>query len=419
MESVFKNLSTPRANTIQFQMAPTSVAYANTLRRLCMTSVESIGFCSDISEDGATSDVEIQDNSTPMTNEMLAHRIGLLPIHVPNPLEFDPKKYTFVLHVINESEKSMDVFAGDIKVFEHRDDQGDVPIPSSTFFPPNPITRETSLIATLKPMLPGGKPEEIRIKAKASLGSGRENARFIPTSQCSYGYTRDTNPENQKQVFDEWLIRSKMIKDPSILEKEPEKKQVLMREFNTLEINRCYLKNETTGEPNSFDFTIESVGVLDPMYIVSRACEAGIKLCDKYTSETLPQDVLVQPIEGLVPGFDFFFQKQDHTLGHLMQAWIDENLMNNGTISFIGYDIPHPLRDEMVLRVGIQNGDEAVARNALRTAMNSCKTMFHTWLEEWRQFMTPTVSETIPTPVKPTAKRIIRRPGTAGVTKPV
>jgi DNA-directed RNA polymerase alpha subunit len=243
MESVFKNLSTPRANTIQFQMAPTTVAYANTLRRLCMTSVESIGFRSDISEDGATSDVEIQDNSTPMTNEMLAHRIGLLPIHVPHPLEFDPKKYTFVLHVINESEKSMDVFAGDIKVFENRVDQGDVQIPSSTFFPPNPITRETSLIATLKPMLPGGKPEEIRIKARASLGNGRENARFIPTSQCSYGYTRDTTPENQKQVFDEWLIRSKMIKDPSILEKEPEKKQVLMREFNTLEINRCYLKN--------------------------------------------------------------------------------------------------------------------------------------------------------------------------------
>jgi DNA-directed RNA polymerase subunit L len=180
------------------------------------------------------------------------------------------------------------------------------------------------------------------------------------------------------------------------------------------------LKNETTGEPNSFDFTIESVGVLDPMYIVSQACEAGIKLCEKYTSERLPQDVLVQPIECLVPGFDFFFQKQDHTLGNLMQAWIEENLMNNGTISFVGYDIPHPLRDEMVLRLGIQNGDEATARDALRTAMNSCKTLFHTWLEEWRQFMTPTVSETIPTSVKPTAKRtILRRPGTAGVTKVV
>jgi len=425
MQSIFKKIPTARNDTIQFQMAPTSVAYANTLRRLCMTNVECVGFRADIRDDGATTDVEVQENSTPMTNEMLAHRIGLLPIHVENPLAWDPEKYTFVLHVVNEKEEIMDVFAKDIQVLHHTEDKGDMQIPSSTFFRPNPITRSTSLIATLKPMMPGGIPEEIRVKAKATVGIGRENARFIPTSQCSYAYTRDPNPAHQKEVFEEWLKRSKMILDPSILEKEPEKKKPLLKEFETLEINRCYLKDDKTGEPYSFDFTIESVGVLQPEYIVLRACEAGAALCNQFGGESLSADVTVQPVEGLLRGFDFFFQKQDHTLGHLIQAWIDENLMNDGSITFIGYDIPHPLRDEMVLRIGVEDGKEETARNALQKAMNACKAMFESWRDQWMHTMIPYAAVAGPAstaagPAGPAtqAKRAIRRPATAQ-TKPV
>jgi DNA-directed RNA polymerase subunit L len=350
-----------------------------------------------------------------MTNEMLAHRFGLLPIHIPSPLQWDATKYTFILNAVNETEHSLDVFASDIQVLENRGEQGDVRIPSNTFFPLNPVTRDTSLIATLKPMMPGGKPEEIRITAKATLGTGRENARFIPTSQCAYGYTRNLDPEAQKKTFDEWLIRSKMISDPASLDTDPEKKGPLVREFKTLEINRCYLKDETTGEANSFDFTIESVGVLDPVYILIRACEAGAKLCESYAAEALPTDVTVQPIEGLVRGFDFFFQRQDHTLGHLIQAWIDTHLMGNGTITFVGYEIPHPLRDEMVLRIGISNGEESEARTALQKAMGACQSMFLGWREFWMSQQSGVRSSSgssgLPGISMQPKRTILRRPG--------
>jgi DNA-directed RNA polymerase subunit D len=427
--SIFQKVQRPRDGTLQFQMAPTNVAYANTLRRLCMTHVETVGFRADIKDDGETTDVEVQENTTPMTNEMLAHRFGLLPIHIGSPLQWDPTKYTFILNASNESEHSLDVFASDIQVLENRGEQGDVRIPSNTFFPPNPVTRDTSLIATLKPMMPGGKPEEIRIKAKASLGVGRENARFIPTSQCAYGYTRNPDPEAQKKTFEEWLIRSKMIADPASLDTDPEKKGPLIREFKTLETNRCYLKDETTGEANSFDFTVESVGVLDPAYILMRACEAGVKLSETYGGESLPTDVIVQPIEGLLRGFDFFFQRQDHTLGHLVQAWIDEHLMGGGSVTFVGYEIPHPLRDEMVLRVGIASGEEAEARDALRKAMGACRSMFVGWRDYWLSQqsgvrttgsvagVTQTQTATQgPAQTQQAKRTVLRRPGAPGAT---
>ena len=419
MESVFKSIQRPRAHTVSFQHAPTHVAYANTLRRLCMTSVENVGFRADIAEDGSTTDVQILANSTPMTNEMLAHRVGLLPIHIKDPNVWDPERYQFVLDKVNDTDEPMDIFASHFRIMEMQGDELVALPPQATlgFFHPHPETQDTCLLATLKPLLPGGKPEEIRIKAKATIGIGRENARFIPTSQCAYSYTRDTDPIHVKEVFDKWLLASKKI-DPATLETDPVKKAPLEREFKTLQINRCYLTDEK-GEPYSFDFTVESVGVLSPEAIVLRGCQAGAELCTRYVDPNLPADVIVQPVEGRLVGWDFYFQRQDHTLGHLVQAWLDQHMVGNGEITFAGYDIPHPLRDEMLLRIGVKNGEEATARRAVSTAMSALAGMFTSWAQEWASATTP--SATIASPavaaVAAPLRRLVRRPTASGAAK--
>jgi DNA-directed RNA polymerase subunit L/DNA-directed RNA polymerase alpha subunit len=408
MISVFNNIDKSRLNTLKFQLAPTHIAYANTLRRLCITSVSVVGFNSDIREDGSTTDVKIIANSTPMTNEMLAHRIGLLPVHEESPLTWDPEKYEFSLNIINESNTTRDVTASDIIVKEKTGDAM-VQVPSSRFFKPHPLTRETCLIAVLKPLLPGGKPEEICFTARATVGTGRENARWIPTVQCAYSYTLDKTPENQEAVFNEWIARSKKILDPLVLkEKEPEKRKSLWKEFETLEINRCYLKNEK-GEAESFDFTIESAGVLTPEYIIEQACENGAIMCKRYSSDNLPDDVVVNAADSRIRGWDFIFQRQDHTLGNCIQSWLDENLVGKGEITFAGYDIPHPLRDEMVIRIGSSDGEEKTARDALRMAMISCGTMFTNWREQWSSL---TRGSTPSIPISTGAKKLkfISRP---------
>ena len=378
----YKSESSVRPNTIQFRMAPTHVAYANTLRRLCMISVETVGFRADMNDKGETTDVVIRANSTPMTNEMLAHRVGLLPVFYQKPTEFDSEQYKFTLDVSNTSKDFRDVTASDFRVKEKRGDDW-VEIPASRFFAPDPVTGQTALLAVLKPQMPGAKPEEIQIEAKASTGVGRENARFIPTSQCAYAYTKDTKPENQKKAFEDWIVRAnKGI--PAQIEQDAEKRAALLREFNTLEVNRCYMK-DSNGEPYSFDFTVESVGVLTPEYIVGRALENGAALCERYASEALPDDVTVQFADIKMVAVDFFFQRQDHTLGHLIQAWLDANLVGNGEITFAGYDVPHPLRDEMVIRIGVagMEAPEKLARKALREAMVGCASMFRGWRSEW------------------------------------
>ncbi len=385
-----KNEDVEGRNRLHFTLKDTNVGYANTLRRLIITGVETIGFRADMKNDGTTSDVNVIKNSTPMTNEMLAHRIGLIPVHVKDPLEFDPSEFKFVLHKTNPTQEPMDVKASDFEVYEKMGSEWEK-ISTSKFFPPNPITNDTCLITCLKPKM-GDNIEEVHVECVASLGNGRENARFIPTCECAYGYSRDDDADKIRKAFESWCSRYKKI-DASSLESDPEKKDVLLREFNTLEIQRVY-KVDENGEPNSFDFRIESVGILDPKYILYRACKVGSDLFARFgdgdeENEGLPEEVYVRPADSEMTGFDFLILRQDHTLGNAIQTWLDLHLIDpNGNIYYAGYKIPHPLKDEMILRIGVRDNSQSTAIRVFKQAARALSNMFTSWAKLWEPYVT-------------------------------
>jgi DNA-directed RNA polymerase subunit L/DNA-directed RNA polymerase alpha subunit len=384
-ESVFKSVVQQSKVLLNFTLNPTDVAYANTLRRVILTEVETIGFRAEILENGATSDVNISKNSTPMSNEMLSHRIGLLPIFVSNPLEWNPEHYSFKLDVTNTTPNPLDVKAGDIQVFKNRGpDEEPLKIPSTEFFHPDPISKDTALLAVLKGAIVNQENERFTFTAKATAGIGRENARFSPVSQCSYKYTLDTSPERRKEFFNTWLHSHKKV-DPASLEGNAVKKGEFEREFATMEIDRCFLTDEK-GEPYSFDFVVESIGILDPYYIVARAIQVIQMKLIKYASidkGDLPESVTIRPADAHMKGYDFLFKGEDHTLGNLLQTWMDANLLDAGEITFIAYKVPHPLKDEMLLRVGVEDGKETSARTAIVKAIRALGDMFKGWGTSW------------------------------------
>jgi DNA-directed RNA polymerase subunit L len=163
-----------------------------------------------------------------------------------------------------------------------------------------------------------------------------------------------------------------------------------MREFQTMEVQRCYKIDPATGEPNSFDFVIESVGVQSVATIVNRALENIEAKCVRYAAldKDVPENVKIQNADARMKGFDFLFQHEDHTLGNLFQTYMEQTMMNK-EITFVGYKVPHPLRDEMVLRVGVDfpntemDGKETTAKIAVAKAATECAAMFRKWREDW------------------------------------
>jgi DNA-directed RNA polymerase subunit L len=97
----------------------------------------------------------------------------------------------------------------------------------------------------------------------------------------------------------------------------------------------------------------------------------------------LPENIKIQPADARMKGFDIILQGEDHTLGNLMQTWMDENMIDKEEITYVGYKLPHPLRDEMVFRVGVEDGQEITARAMFARAARACATMFGKWREDW------------------------------------
>lgn len=375
-----------------FTLSPTHVSYANTLRRAIMTEVETVGFRSDMnSKDGTTEDVNVIYNNTPMTNEMLADRIGLLPIWVSDPLKWEAdnlsEKFLFQLKVKNEGDTTRDVTASDFKILVPSTDPGKEPEDyaggNKEFFHPDPISGDTCLIASLKGKLLNQTPQAIELTARATVGRGRDHVRFNPVSQCSYRYTINTDEEEQKKYFERWL-RSTKNEDPKALEKKEEDRAKFWREFQTMEVERCFLK-DGKDEPYSYDFTIESKGILSVAYIVGRALEVMKQKCLSYASiekGDMP-NIKVQVADARMSGFDIIIQNEDHTLGNLIQTWMDQNLMDTEEITFAGYKIPHPLRKEMVFRIGVKDGNQTTALALFSKAAKACAAMFSVWKENW------------------------------------
>ena len=380
----------------RFTLSPIHVTYANTLRRLILTGINTVAFRSDMTTTGTTTDVVVKRNDTPMTNEMLADRIGLVPIHVTDPLTWKDDKYTFTINVAGDKDKITYVTASDFKIYEMKDEP--VLIPTEKFFPPNPITRETCLIATLQP---GINQQFIEINAKATKGTGREHARFSPVSQCSYEYSVDSDPVRIEEMFQTWL---NVTKKAGGIEKGSEKHNELRREFNTMQIKHCFKINEK-GEPYSFDFTIETIGVLSVDYIVEKACEVGENMCSRYVNMTpgaLLNEITISSSDSRIIGYDFLIRGHDHTLGNLLQTWLTEHHIEGTAtpkITYAGYSVPHPLRDEMLLRIGVEDGQEETACQAFSEAAKGCADMFQRMRAEWLNIEPKTI-KTRPKSVK-------------------
>jgi DNA-directed RNA polymerase subunit L/DNA-directed RNA polymerase alpha subunit len=361
-----------------FVLLDTNMTIANTIRRAILTQTPSVGFRTEPYE---KSDITISINTTPLVNEMIAHRIGMIPINA-NPLTFNPDLFMFDLDVENKTKEIIDVRAEHFKVYM-RDPkkplEEPVQVDTKTLFPPDPITGETVLITRLRPQWnPTAPNERIKLRGRASVCTGSENIRWSPVCQASYEYTLDADEGHLQEVFTRWLARNKKIEN--LADVDPARLEELKAEFRTMEIQRCYL-TDAAGNPNNFTFHVESIGIQAIPAIVHNAlvsCEVLVKKYQDIDGGAALPNVRIQEGDSRFPSIDFIFTNESHTLGNLLATWLVDNKISDATdnvITYAGYKVPHPLRPEMFVRVGVKEGlDVDVRKQTARQAVaEACK----------------------------------------------
>ncbi len=384
-----------------FVLENTNMTIANTLRRCILMDTRSVGFRADLT-DVANPGIRIRKNTSIIFNEMLAHRLTLVPLGVRRIDDFEPDRYECVLQAKNDSKGPISdngmlhVRAGDFVVREKQEDGTFAeagPEAAAALFPADPITKDTALIVSLRPLWnPEQPPEEVDLTAYPIIGTGRDHMGFCPVSQCSYGNTLDTDPVRQDQFFREWLGAFKKIADPSTV--EPTALANYRREWETMAVQRCFKVDPATGEPNSFSFTVESVGIRPVTELVREGIRAIRSLVEPYTDVATPSadiGIRTQPVDTRMTGVDVFFAGQEHTLGNLLQTLITELYLDkdapDSPITFAAYRVKHPLHREMTLRLGIRDGvtenPETIARQVIADAANRVLTIVTELESSW------------------------------------
>ena len=240
-------------NHIVFRLKDSNPALANALRRILLMEVPVL----------AIDEVIILENTTPLYDEIIAHRLGLLPITTP-PGEFNLREECNCDgHGCTQCEVSLNLekeseLAGGIETLF-----------SGEFIPEDPKVKP--VIDTV-PILRMTNGQKITIQAIARMGIGKRHAKW-QSSIASYKYDPIITIDNKKNSNWEEVIKHC---PPKILESKDGKTLSVTNSVDCILCGLCMEKDATDSikvETNGrdFDFTLVSLGQMSVTELLIQA----------------------------------------------------------------------------------------------------------------------------------------------------
>ncbi|GAA5867034.1 hypothetical protein JCM3774_003762 [Rhodotorula dairenensis] len=240
---------------VHFVLDGVHLGLANSLRRAMISRIDTL----------AIDQVQITDNSSVLPDEMLAHRLGLVPLNSTGMEKqvvnynkecdcdsFCPKcSVVLTLNARCTGDQTMEVTTRDLQLEGGM--QSDVGKPAQN---PDPKLRDGILLAKLS------RGQEINLRCIATKGRALEHAKWSPVSAVGFEY----DPYNKLKHTDLWYEVGTDPKDEwpisenGRFEKKPED-------------NDPFPFNE---KPSRFYYDVEAVGQLKPEDIVLKGIDALI-----------------------------------------------------------------------------------------------------------------------------------------------
>ena len=347
MSQYFKNFKLDN-ETLTFEVHNLNSSLCNSIRRIIISEIETLGFRSSFDGGG---DINIEVNTSALHNEFLGHRLSLLPIHYPaNDIStFDIDKYEFIIDITNNTDNTIDVTTKDIKILDKLSEKYLSESETRKFFPSNYITGDYIIINRLKPnKAEGTDGEALKIRMKADRGTGHEHSRYTPT--CVSVFTNKMD-----EVKFERVIQEKIASQEETMTAEEMKR--FTHSLRLSEGERHFHTNEF-GEPNLFEFTIESDGRIPPQIILYKSL---FILSDKLNRlmKNLDNEEIVtfKNSDCIMNSYDVLIKDEDYTLGTILQNYIYSLYLRKEPrdVKYIATSVPHPLENNLAFRISLEN----------------------------------------------------------------
>ena len=176
---------------IKFEIRGITSAVANALRRTLINDIPKLAIHKVTFHHGQIRDLEgnVYDSSTPLFDEIIAHRLGLIPLPTDLSMKFRDEcdhpsdvgcPLCTVTYTLNKHGPTT-VYSGDL-----------IPVEDSSFKPVDPLI----------PIVKLKENQAILLEAEAIMGTARQHAKWQVTSGVSYKYHREITV--RKDESDYW-----------------------------------------------------------------------------------------------------------------------------------------------------------------------------------------------------------------------
>ena len=347
---------------LHFTLTNIDVSVANAIRRTILSDIPVVCIRT---ENTSVNKCTIEANTSRFHNEIIKQRLSCIPIHV-NDSEF-VQKHVLEVESQNTTESMMYVTTEHFKIKDKNSDQYLNADEVHKIFPANEKTRMYIDFVRLRPSIGPNIPgEKIKLQAEFSVSTAKENGMFNAASVCSYHNTVD-----DVKASEEWEKIQKKMESES---RTGEDVQFEKKNFYTLQAYRYYHTNNQ-GEPNSFDFVLQSIGIYENTAIVHKAC---VILMNKFADlmknieadtvmiveSTKTKEQKTSVIESNVPhSYDIVLEEEDYTVGCVLERILYEMFYMGQTealMTFVGFKKYHPHDSYSIVRLAYKEFPEKI-----------------------------------------------------------
>lgn len=274
---------------MEFEVRGTDLAVVNALRRAILSDVPT-AVMRQVPFDTTSNTIVIRENTSAMHNEMLGHRLSLVPLHFdenqleeilavvrspsPSPSASSPADeassalWEFQLRAQNSGPDTLLVTTKDFQVYRQGALQPDSV--RNKLLPACPVSGGHILLLKLRPSSLYGtaEGERVSLEGRLTTGTGAEHACFCPVSVCHFNNKVD---EALAEARFKEIVAGASGENKNKEDKEGEV-TTLRRNFEALDMHRCFAR-AGDGEPAAFVFKLESECGLRPAYLVFKGLD--------------------------------------------------------------------------------------------------------------------------------------------------
>jgi len=339
----------------KFTLENINVSLANALRRTILSDIPTPVFYTEIYKDNKCT---ILKNTCRLHNEILKHRLSCIPIHSKGQDAKDlVEKYIMECNVKNDTDTMRIVTTEDFKI---KNKETGAYLKEETvrkIFPTNPITEQYIDFLRLRPKIGETiEGEEIALTCEFMMYTAKSNSMFNVVSKCAYGNTVDNDAK--KNALD--ALKSKWVEENM----SGEEIEFQSKNFHLLDGERYFIKD-------SFDFSIQSVGVYENQEIVQKAAMILYNKFADFISALDANEIIISTSPSTVAySFDITLENEDYTMGKVIEYILYETYyMEEKTLTYCGFKKLHPHDTNSMIRIAYANKtDKNGVRENLRAA---------------------------------------------------